>query len=149
MRSRRLRMTMLTMISMWLMPAALLASQNATSNSDDQKYAGTWAGSYVPEGGGSERLSYVLRKDDKGQWQGTVKFTNQDGEQTAEFKPLQIADGKMRGKIVGPDVEVTIEGQFQGDHIEGTYSVSPLGSTDVVEKGTWKVSRSATAKSGQ
>ena len=148
MRSKRLRMTVL-MIAAWLMPAALIAAQNTASHPDGQNYAGTWVGSYVPEGGGSERLSYVLRKDDKGQWQGTVRFTNQDGEQTAEFKALQIADGKMRGKIEGPDVEVSLEGQFQGDRLEGTYSVSPQGSTDVVERGTWKVTRSAAAKSGQ
>jgi hypothetical protein len=147
-------MTMLILFSMWLMTAGLLASENPTasgqgSSSDEQKYAGTWVGSYVTEGGTTERLSYVLRKDEKGQWHGTVKFTNQDGEQIADFKTLQIADGKMKGKIEAPDAEVTIEGQVQGDHLEGTYSVVAAGSTDIVDRGTWKVTRSAAAKPGQ
>lgn len=154
MRSKLLRMTMLILFSMWLMTTGLLASENPTasgqgSSSDEQKFAGTWAGSYVTEGGVTERLSYVLRKDEKGQWHGTIKFTNQDGEQIADFKVLQIADGKMKGRIEAPDAEVTIEGQFLGDHIEGTYSVVAAGSTDVVDKGTWKVTRSAAAKTGQ
>jgi hypothetical protein len=147
MRSKLLRMTMLMLFSMWLLPVGLLASEHLVargqaSSLEDQKYVGTWVGAYTPADGGTERLSYVLRKDEKGQWHGTVKFTNQDGEQTAEFKSLQIADGKMKGKLDGPDVEVTIEGIFQGDRLEGTYSVSPQGSTDVVESGKWKVTRS-------
>jgi len=154
MRSKLLRLTMLMMVSIWLMPAGLLAAANLTangqaSNPDEQKYAGTWVGSYVTNEGVTERLSYVLRKDEKGQWHGTVKFTNQDGEQTAEFQSLQIVDGKMKAKINAPDAEVTLEGQFQGDHMEGSYTVSPQGSTDIVEKGTWKVSRSTAAKSGE
>jgi hypothetical protein len=80
-----------------------------------------------------------------------VKWVNPEGEQSADFKSLQIAGGKMKGKIESPDgqVEVTIEGQFQGDNLEGTYAISPKGSTEVVEKGTWKVTKSVAAKTGQ
>jgi hypothetical protein len=80
-----------------------------------------------------------------------VKWVNQDGEQAADFKSLQIADGKLKGKIEGPDgqVEVAIEGQLQGDKFEGTYAVSPKGSTEIVDKGTWKVAKSVAAKTRQ
>jgi hypothetical protein len=124
---------------------------SAGGQSEDQKYAGMWVGSYYTDSGVTEKLSYSFSKDEKGQWRGTVRFTNQDGEQNAEFKTLQIADEKMKGKIESPDgqVEVTIEGQFQGDQLEGTYSVSPKGSTDVSEKGTWKVTKSAAQKTGR
>jgi hypothetical protein len=156
MKSKRFQITRLLVISMLLIPPSLLAAGAPTATaqanrSDDQKYLGSWAGMYSTEGGGTEKLSYILKKDEKGQWQGTVKFTNQEGEQTADFKTLQIADGKMKGKIESPDgeVEVTIEGQLKEDHLEGTYSVSPKGTTDVVEKGTWKVTRSTAAKPGQ
>lgn len=154
MRSKLLRLTMLMVVSIWLLPAGLLAAANLTasrqtSNSDEQKYAGTWVGSYVTKDGVTERLSYVLRKDEKGQWRGTVKFTNPGGEQTTELQSLQIIDGKLKAKINAPDADVTLEGQFQGDHIEGSYTVSPQGSTEIVEQGTWKVSRSTAAKSGQ
>ena len=150
MRSKLLRLTMLVVLSIWVMPAGLLSAQNATaSNPDEQKYEGAWFGSYVTNEGTTERLAFTLSKDDKGQWHGSVTFTNPDGEQSAEFKTVQFADGKIKCKIDGPDVEVTIEGQLQGDRIEGTYSVSPHGATDVVERGTWKVTRSAAIKKGQ
>ncbi|MCI0387291.1 MAG: hypothetical protein MOB07_00760 [Acidobacteria bacterium] len=119
--------------------------------SDDQKYVGEWAGTFSSEDGGSNKLSYAFSKDEKGQWRGTVKWVNPQGEQTADFKSLQIADGKMKGKIETPDgqAEVTIEGLFQGDKLEGTYTVSPKGSADVAEKGTWKVAKTVAAKTAQ
>jgi len=152
MRSKLFLVALLIVVSAWMVPSGLLAAEiPGTAGQDDKKYAGLWTGSYSAENGNTEKLTYILSQDEKGQWRGTVKFVNQDGEQTAEFKSLQIVDGKMKGKIEGPDgqVEVTIEGQFQGDKSEGTYSVSPKGSTDVMEKGTWKVTKSAGAKTGK
>src|SRR5262249_29151302 len=112
---------------------------------------GLWAGSYSADNGHTDKLSYTLSKDDKGQWHGTVKYTDKNEEQTADFTSLQIADGKMKGKIESPDgqVEITIEGQFEGEIFKGTYAISPKGSTEVVIKGTWKVAKSAAAKTGQ
>jgi hypothetical protein len=152
MRSKLFPVVLLIVVLAWMVPPGLLAVEAGQGNdSDDKKYAGVWAGSYSVDNGNTEKLSYTFSKDEKGQWRGTVKFVNQDGEQTADFKSLQIADGKMKGKIESPDgqAEVTIEGQFQGDKLEGTYAVSAKGSTDVVEKGTWKVSKNAAAKTGQ
>ena len=156
MRSKLFLVALLIVVSAWMVPSGLSAAENPSnagqgSGTDDKKYAGVWTGAYSAENGNTDKLTYILSQDEKGQWRGTVKFVNQDGEQTAEFKSLQIVDGKMKGKIEGPDgqVEVTIEGQFQGDKSEGTYSVSQKGSTDVMEKGTWKVTKSAAAKTGQ
>jgi hypothetical protein len=77
-----------------------------------------------------------------------VKYSNQDGEHAAEFKSLEIVDGKLKGKIETPDhqAEVMIEGEFQAGQLAGTYSVTPKGSTEAAEKGTWKVTRSAATK---
>ena len=107
-----------------------------------------WAGSYLSDGGDSNKLSLALKKDEKGQWGGTAKWVNQEGEQSADFKSLQIADGKIKGKVETPDgqAEITSEGQFQGDTLQGTYVVSPKGSTEVLERGTWKVTKSVAAK---
>jgi hypothetical protein len=156
MRSKWFQVVFVMMISILLGSSSLCAAETAAANqqgngADEQKYAGAWAGTYLTHEGVTEKLSYLLSKDAKGQWRGTVKFTNQDGEQTADFKTLQITDGKMKGKLEDPngEVEVTIEGQFQGDKAEGTYSVSPKGTTDVVEHGTWKVSKGGAAKTGQ
>ena len=77
-----------------LIPLVLLANEESlagqASRQDDQKYAGTWAGSYSADNEATESLSYILRKDEKGQWGGTVKYSKQDGEQAAEFKSLEI-----------------------------------------------------------
>ena len=156
MRSKLFQVVLLIVALTGTVPSILLAAENLSaggqgSGSDDKKYVGEWVGSYSAGNGNTDKLTLTLSKDEKGQWRGTAKWINQDGEQTAEFKSLQIADGKMKGKIEGPDgqVEVAIEGQFQGDKLEGTYAVSPKGSTEVAEKGTWKVAKSAAAKTGQ
>ncbi|HEY9433334.1 MAG TPA: hypothetical protein VI260_17880 [Blastocatellia bacterium] len=137
-------------------PSVLVAAENPGaggqgSAADDKKYVGEWAGSYSGPNGDTDKLSYTLSKDEKGKWRGTVKWVNQNGENKADFKSLEIADGKMKGKIEDPngEVEVAIEGQFQGDKLEGTFAVSPKGSTEVVEKGSWKVAKSPAAKTGQ
>jgi hypothetical protein len=156
MRSKLFHVVSLMVALTGTVPSILFAAENPGaggqgSGSDDQKYVGEWVGSYNDGKGNSDKLSYTLSKDEKGQWRGTVKWINQNGANTADFKSLQIADGKMRGKIEDPDgqVEVAIEGQFQGDKLEGTYAVSPKGSTEVLEKGDWKVTKSAAAKTGQ
>ena len=148
MRNNYFRGVPLVVLATVLISLSLPVGMAQGNHPDEQKYAGTWTGSYLTKDGGSEKLSYVFSKDEKGQWRGTVRFTNQNGEQSAEFKSLQIVDGKMRGKIEDPngEVEVTLEGQFQGEKFEGTYSVSPKGSTEVVESGTWKVTKGAAAK---
>ena len=123
----------------------------ATAQKANQDIAGTWTGSYTVDGGPSNELSYTIKKGDNDQWVGSLKFANQDGVQTADFKSLQLVDGKLKAKVAGPDgsVEVTLEGELKGDQMEGTYSVSPAGGSDVVEKGTWKVTRKPPAKAGQ
>jgi hypothetical protein len=156
MRSKLFRVVSLIVALTWMIPSILFAAGNPApggqgSGSDDQKYAGEWVGSYSTEDGYSNKLSYTLSKDEKGQWRGVMKWVNLSGDHSADFKSLQVADGKMKGKIEVQDgqLESVIEGQFQGDRLEGTYAVSPKGSTEVVEKGTWKAVKSAAAKSGQ
>jgi hypothetical protein len=155
MRSKLFQVVSLIVALTGMVPSFLFAAENPGaggqgSGTDDQKYVGAWVGSYNTDGY-TEKISYTLSKDEKGQWRGTMKWINNSGEHTAELKSLQIADGKMKGKVETPDgqAETVIEGQFQGDKLEGTYAVSPKGSTEVVEKGTWKVTKSAAAKTGQ
>ena len=156
MRSKLFQVAFLIIALTGIVPSILFAAENLGaggqgSGSDDKKYVGEWVGSYSAGNGNTEKLSFTLSKDEKGQWRGSAKWVNQDGVQSADFKSLQISDGKMKGKIEDPngEVEVAIEGQFQGDKLEGTFAVSPKGSTEVVEKGTWKVAKSPAAKTGQ
>ncbi|MBO0862939.1 MAG: hypothetical protein J2P21_31475 [Chloracidobacterium sp.] len=151
MHSKFFQVALLIVVLTAMVPPVLLAAGEQGSGSADQKYAGLWAGTFTTDGGDTNKLSYTLKKDGKGEWGGTVKWVNSEGEQSADFKSLEIADGKMKGKIESPDgqVEVAIEGQFQGDKLEGAYAISPKGSTEVTEKGTWKVTKSVTEKTGQ
>ncbi len=156
MHTKSFQFTLLIVFSMLLIPSSRSATENSVigeqgSRSDDQKYTGLWSGSYSNEDGSTGELSYSLSKNEKGEWRGTVKWTNQNGEQTADLKSLLIADGKVKAKIESPsgDAEITIEGQFQGDKLEGWFAISPKGSTEIVEKGTWKVTRSTAAKTGK
>ncbi len=59
-----------------LIPLVLLADEESVagqaSRLDDQKYAGTWAGSYTNDNG-SENLAYILSQNKKGHWGGTVE----------------------------------------------------------------------------
>src|SRR5215475_9200635 len=141
MRSKFFKVALLIVVLALMVPPVLLAAGGQGSGSADQKYVGVWAGAFTTDGGDTNKLSYILKKDEKGQWGGTVKWVNPEGDQSADFKSLEIADGKMKGKILSPDglVEVTIEGQFEGDKLEGTYAISPKGSTEVTERGTSKV----------
>jgi hypothetical protein len=156
MRSKLFQVMLLIIALTGTVPSILFAAVNQAaggqgSGSDDQKYVGEWVGSYSADGGYTNKLSYTLSKDEKGQWRGMMKWVNESGDHTADFKSLQVADGKMKGKveIMDGQMESAIEGQFQGDRLEGTYAVSPKGSTEVVEKGAWKAAKSAGAKAGQ
>jgi hypothetical protein len=126
-----------------VMGTGLLAHIPASAQGD-QTYAGKWVGTYASDGGGSGNVTYVLSKDEKGQWQGTIKYTNQDGEKTANLRGLEIAGGKFRAKLDGPDneVEVALEGEFKGNGLSGTYTVLQKSSKEVAEKGTWKTAKS-------
>jgi hypothetical protein len=153
MRRKIFQVALLIVILALMVPSVLPASENPvaggqSSGSDARKYAGEWVGSFTTEGGETNKLSLSLRMDAKGQWSGAVKWVSPNGEQSADFISLQIAGGKMKGKIESPDgqVDITIEGQFQGDKLEGAYAVSPKGSTEIVDRGTWKVTKNVAAK---
>jgi hypothetical protein len=123
--------------------AAYSVAEQDDKRSTDQQRAGTWVGSYTTEAEDTDQLTYILRQDEKGNWHGLLKHTNRDGENTAEFKLLEIKDNKFKGKadMHGGDAEVTIDGEFQPDQLSGTFAISLRGSSDIAETGTWKVTR--------
>jgi hypothetical protein len=122
--------------------------------SGDQKYAGLWVGTFSSENGPKGDITYDLSKDNKGQWRGTVnfKFRNQPEEHKADLQSLQITGGKMKANILempgskGGAREARVEGQFQGDKLEGSIAISPKGSTDITNTWTWKTTKSSAAK---
>jgi hypothetical protein len=125
--------------------------------SSDQKYAGLWVGTFSSENGPKGDMTYDLSKDNKGQWRGTVnfKYRNQPEEHKANLQSIQIVGGKLKANILempggkGSVREARIEGQFQGDKLEGSIAISPKGSTDITNTWTWKATKSSAAKPGR
>jgi hypothetical protein len=134
-------------IAVLIAVAAAMVAAGQESSTDAQKYIGAWAGSYTTDAGVTNKVSFTLKKDEKAQWGGTVKWANQEGEQSADFKSLQITGGKMKGIVESPDgqVDIAIDGHLEGDNLEGTYAVTPKGATEAVERGTWKVTKQRAA----
>jgi hypothetical protein len=110
---------------------------------DDQKYAGTWSGTFKSDSGGSGQVSYTFKKDEMGVWQGSIKYTNDAGPQSAELKDMTITSGHFKAKMDSPDgqVQVTLDGDFKGNQLDGTFVVIPKDSADPVEKGTWTTTK--------
>jgi hypothetical protein len=127
------------------------------SRSGDQNYAGLWVGTFSSENGPRGDITYDLSKDTKGQWRGTVnfKYRNQPEEHKANLQSIQIVGGKLKANILempggkGGVREARVEGQFQGDKLEGSLAISPKGSTDITNTWTWKTTKSSAAKSGR
>jgi hypothetical protein len=125
--------------------AALSAGAVGLQGHQHQDYAGAWKGSYASDSGGTGDLSFLFTKNAKGQWGGTVKYTNQNGEQAAPFKTLQFAGSKMTATLETPDGQatVTIQATFNGDHLEGAYSVASKDSGGAVDGGKFTLTKSA------
>jgi hypothetical protein len=152
MRSKLFKAPSLIVVLTLMVTSVLSAAGGQGGGSDAQKYVGVWTGSYSSPNGNGDRVTFTFSKDEKGQWRGGAKWIDGGGgEQSADFKSLQIADGKLKGtlEIANGEAEILIEGQFQGDKLEGTYAISAKGSTEVAEKGSWKVAKSAETKTGQ
>ena len=127
-----------------------------SNRSGAQNYVGLWSGTWINENGPAKgTISYALSRDNKGQWRGTVnfKYQNQPEEYKADLQSLQITGGKMKAKfdVVGGKGarEFTVEGQFQGNKLEGSAAISPRGSTAITSKWAWKTTKSAVAKPGR
>src|SRR5215471_1193729 len=98
---KRITRIMSTMLPLLLVAVSLCAiNRTATVAGQtpvgDQQWACDWKGSYTKGKGETFNLSYVLAKDDKGHWRGTVKYTNEDGDHSTDFKLIEIADTKFK-----------------------------------------------------
>jgi hypothetical protein len=111
----------------------------------NQGFAGKWDGTYASADGGSGKVSITFTKGENGKWSGSIKYTNQEGEQAADFKMIQIEGTKFKAGFESPDksVDITLEGEFQESRFEGTYNVLSKDSKESVEKGTWKTAKSS------
>ncbi len=115
----------------------------AAAIADDQAQAGKWVGTFTSDSGGTGNVTFTLSQDDNGRWRASVTYTNQNGDQTAEIKEVQISGSKFKGRFESSDgMEITLEGDFVEGQFSGTYTVREKGSTEIAEKGTWKTKKS-------
>lgn len=128
-----------------LSAAVVLCSIAAANGGQRDSYTGTWSGSFTAANGNKGALTYLLSKGQKGQWGGTVKFSSDGGEQSAELKSVRIASGRFNATIETPDGKsvVAIEGTFQGKRFAGTYTVSSKESGAKVDGGSWTTEKSS------
>ena len=122
-------------------------SAQKSSSSADKKYAGTWAGEWVGSDGGSGAISVTLSKDEKNQWRGSTTYVVDGNQQTSDLRSLTVEGGKFKAKVdfasTDGAMDLTLEATFTEEKLEGTYTVSPKGATDVVAQWTWKTTKSA------
>ncbi len=147
MRAKLFRWSFPLVLAVLPIAANLQASPHPWTNpavlADDQAQAGKWVGTYTSDGGGTGNVTFTLSQDDKGLWRASVTYTNQNGDQTAEIKEIQVSASKFKGKFESPDgMEITLEGEFGEGQFSGTYTVREKGSTEIAEKGTWKTKKS-------
>jgi len=148
MQTKLSQLAVLAICSVALVPVSSQALNAATiliqaNPAGNQGFAGKWEGTYASADGGSGKVSFILTKGENGKWRGSIKYTNQDGEQAADFKTIQIAGTKFKAEFQSSagSVEITLEGELQESGFEGTYSVLAKDSKESVEKGTWKTAK--------
>src|SRR5439155_26733801 len=73
------------------------AGQSAgTKSSDDDRFIGTWAGTY--DGAGSGKIEMTITKGDGGKLTGKVAVTTDSGAYTAQLKSLCFDANEMTDK---------------------------------------------------
>jgi hypothetical protein len=119
-----------------------VASLTAAQTVSGAQYAGVWSGSWEG-GGGSGGFELTLDAPKDGKIAGRVSVT---GEPTykAEIKTLSFDGAKLTAKYDFPDadnLEVVLNGTFDGKNVAGTWSAREKGSDGEVASGTWKAAR--------
>jgi hypothetical protein len=105
--------------------------------------AGSWKGSYTQDDGNSGTLGFVFTRAEKRQYRGSIAWSSGEGEQKADLGLIQLIGGKVKCSLESPDgvASITVEGQLSGDQFNGTFAVYRKGTTDAMQRGTWKVTR--------
>ena len=119
---------------------ALLAVAHAADNS---QYAGTYSGTW--EGaGGAGKFEMTLTVGTDGQLAGGVSVGSDQGDYTAKFTSLTLADGKLKAKYdYTPDTqaEIALSASVSGGVVSGEWLMLPKGQEQALANGTWKVSK--------
>lgn len=119
------------------------AQRGAEESSQGEQFVGTWTGTWEGPEASSGGFELTLEKAKDGALGGRVSVT---GEPTykAAFKALSFEGRKMSAKYDFPPddrAEVHLAASFDGNTVEGTWSLREKASDTEVARGSWAVSR--------
>jgi hypothetical protein len=113
-------------------------------DSAKNKLVGKWAGTWTGESSG--KFEMTISKDAAGKLSATITATPDQGEpNTMVSTSMEQTAEKIKIKCdgQGSEVEVVLEGAFEGQSLKGSYSVRNKGQGDQVESGSWSASKKA------
>ncbi|MCI0665744.1 MAG: hypothetical protein L0220_32205, partial [Acidobacteria bacterium] len=99
---------------------------------------GAWTG----ESSGKFEMTFSKNADNK--LSGILTAIPDHGDpNTMVAKSVEFSAEKIKVKFEGPEaeIEVLLEGEFEGQSLKGSYSVLNKAQGDVVESGAWSATR--------
>ena len=133
---RRMAVTLALVICAVMWPRV-----DASAQSRENDFAGTWAGTW--DGSGAGEFELTLETKD-GKPAGKVAVTTDGGNYTAELKAIAFDGNKMTAAYdfpLDPSAEVAVAATFAAATAKGTWSLHPKGQTTEIAGGTWTVTK--------
>ncbi len=108
-----------------------------------RKYSGKWEGA----SGGSGDFLMTLMPADDGKWSGQISFTLGGQDVKCTVTALKVDGSKIHAvytfDLQGTGLESTIDGEFTGKKLGGTYKTRTTGDGTAVDEGTWETTASS------
>jgi hypothetical protein len=124
------------LFAFWMLPAA------GQKDPSDNKLVGKWVGTWTGDSTGKFEMTFSKNAD--GTLSASLLATPDQGEpNTMESKLVEPTAEKIKLKFEGADkeIEVLLEGTFEGQSLKGSYSVRNKAQGDEVESGTWSAAK--------
>ena len=119
------------------------AQRGAEETSPGEQFVGTWTGTWEGPEASSGGFELTLEKAKDGALGGRVSVTGEP-EYKAAFKALSFEGRKMNARYDFPPddrAEVHLTAMFDGNKVQGTWSLRDKASDTEVARGGWTVSR--------
>jgi hypothetical protein len=104
-------------------------------------WGGVWSGQHRSSYGDSGSLEIELSTDTAGVAVGIARFESGYGMQRTSMDALVLTGDSIRTMLKFEGMVAEILGTRVEDIAEGTYVVRPEGQGDVVDSGSWELSR--------
>jgi hypothetical protein len=104
-------------------------------------WGGSWTGQYRSSFGDTGSLEIELSTDTAGVAVGIARFESGYGMQRTSMDALVLTADSIRTMLRFEGMVAEILGSRLEDSAEGTFAVRPEGQGDVVDSGSWELSR--------